>query len=75
MPDEGSIKEINNISHSLVGQLFQGVVVIQNDCLVYASPGMPELTGFTFDELCGSSFEETPGSSTTRIPGAGEDRL
>ncbi len=58
MLDEGFITQINDISHCLVGQLFQGVVVIQNDCLVYASPGMPELTGFTFDELAGSSFEE-----------------
>jgi diguanylate cyclase (GGDEF)-like protein/PAS domain S-box-containing protein len=58
MLDEGFISEKNNIAHSLVVQLFQGVVVIQDDYLVYASPGMLELTGFACDELCGSSFED-----------------
>jgi diguanylate cyclase (GGDEF)-like protein/PAS domain S-box-containing protein len=58
MLDEDFIPEKNEISQSLVEQLLQGVVVIQDNCLVYASSGMPELTGFTLDELLGSSIEE-----------------
>jgi diguanylate cyclase (GGDEF)-like protein/PAS domain S-box-containing protein len=47
-----------DIPHFLVEQLFQGVAVVQNNCLVYANPGLSDLSGFTFEELRGSSCEE-----------------
>ena len=58
MLEEDLISENKEISHFLVGQLFQGVAVIQNNCLVYANSGMSELTGFDYEELCGSSCDE-----------------
>ena len=58
MVEQGFISEEFEISHALVEQLFQGVAVIQNNRLVYVSPGMPAVTGFSFEDLNDSSFEE-----------------
>jgi diguanylate cyclase (GGDEF)-like protein/PAS domain S-box-containing protein len=58
MADEGFRSDILNIPHFLVEHLFQGVMVIQNDCLVFTNPGLSDLTGFTYEELHGSSSKE-----------------
>ena len=58
MADEDFRSEKLDIPHFLVEQLFQGVTVIQNNCLVFVNPGLSDLTGFTYEELLGSSSEE-----------------
>src|ERR1700687_2100837 len=58
MVNQGFLSEKYEISYSLVESLFQGIAVIQNNCLVYASAGLSELSGFDSEELFRSSAEE-----------------
>jgi len=58
MADEIIKSEKKEFSYFLAEQLFQGVAVIQNDCLEYANPGLVDLSGFSLEELMGSSCDE-----------------